>query len=661
MNRRTLVALFLIGLLVPLGAAAGGSLLTDAEPASGDVAIGASDGPTIVVTGISNKIELTEFTPDANTVEVSSDAGNGTFSSNGHTAATADTIEGEWTNLTALNVTGATLTVDPVDKDQASVSGDADTFKYRDTMALDDNKVDFVYSGTSGTTTVTVRGVPANTDIGAVDDTGTLLATATSNANGVVTLSGMANSEHNVSLTEGTRPEVSNLQPDGNLSTAPSELSVDVTDEDFPNGDSVTVEFTLDGSVIDTQTVTSNGTVTTSLPSSGETLGEHTWSVNATDDYGLSDTADARYGIPNELRFVNESDPSQLLNTIEITATFFDGNITTITTTDGTINMTGLDATDEFTVDVEPKTDYYDRTVYIVSIVDQRTVYLLRKNQTIVPSVTNRFTLRDRTGNFDGNGARLKVQKAINESGTNEWRTIHGDEFGVNGVQTQLEKGIRYRLIVTNNDKDTRVLGTYLAEANETVPLTIGSVEGDPVAGTDGYRYNATFDNSTGTPTVRFTYNDTNTSTSELSLTIYEKGNESNVLFRNQTFTNGPYGSISVSEMVPANQSQNTWIVEATIQRNGEQQRITKQVGPRAAILLQVPSWLKVFISIGSIWMVAGLFSRLNGYIGGLVVAGMGGIWWFVDFLPQETGVGVVVLALVTAGILFIKERGAGV
>lgn len=658
MERRTLITLFLVALLVPVGFATAGGLLTDAEPASGDVAIGASDGPTVVVTGINNKIELTEFTPDSNTVEVASDAGNGTFSSNRYTHVRADNIEGTWTNLTALNVTGATLTVDPVDKAQASVSGDTDAFAYRDTIGIDDGNLDFVYSGTSGTTTVTVRGVPANANIGAVDETGTLLATATSNANGVVTLSGMANSEHKVSLTEGTRPEVSNLQPDKNLSTAPSQLSVDITDKDFANGDSVTVEFTLDGSVVDTQTVSSNGTVTTPLPSSGESLGEHTWSVDATDDYGLTDTGSASYGIPNQLRFVNESDGT-LLNTITIEATFFDGDITTITTSDGTINMTGLDATDEFTVDAKPQSLYFDRTVYIVSIVDQRTVYLLRNNQSIVPSVTNRFTLRDRTGDYDGNGARLKIQKAINVSGTSEWQTIHGDEFGVSGVQTQLEKGVRYRLIVTNKDKDTRVLGTYVAEANETVPLTIGTVQGDPVAGSDGYRYNATYDNSTGTPTVRFTYNDSNVSTSELSLTIYQKGNESNVLFRNQTFTNGPYGSISVSEIVPANQSQNTWIVEAYVQRNGEQQRIREQVGPRNAVLLAIPNWLKVFISVGSIWLVAGLFSRLNGHIGGLVVAGMGGMWWFIDFLPQETGIGVVVLSLITAGILFIKERAA--
>jgi len=658
MERGTLITLFLVGLLVPVGFATAGGLLSNAEPASGDVAIGASDGPTVVVTGINNKIELTEFTPDANTVEVASDAGNGTFSSQGHTHVRANNIEGTWTNLSALNVTGATLTVNPVDKQQASISGDADTFDYRDTMQLDDGTIDFTYSGTSGTTTVTVRGVPANANIGAVDETGTLLATATSNANGVVTLSAMANSEHNVSLTEGTRPEVSNLEPNKNLSTAPSELSVDITDKDFANADSITVEFSLDGSVIDTQTVSSNGTVTTPLPSSGESLGEHTWSVDATDDYGLTDTGSASYGIPNQLRFVNESDGT-LLDTITIEATFFDGNITTITTSDGTINMTGLDATDEFTVDAKPQSLYFDRTVYIVSIVDQRTVYLLRDNQSIVPSVTNRFTLRDRTGNFDGNGARLKIQKAINNSGTSEWQTIHGDEFGVSGVQTQLEKGVRYRLIVTNNDKDTRVLGTYVAEANETVPLTIGTVQGDPVAGSDGFRYNATYDNSTGTPTVRFTYNDTNVSTSELSLTIYQKGNESNVLFRNQTFTNGPYGSISVSEMVPANQSQNTWIVEAYVQRNGEQQKIREQVGPRNAVLLAIPDWLKVFISVGSIWLVAGLFSRLNGHIGGLVVAGMGGMWWFIDFLPAETGIGVVVLSLITAGILFIKERAA--
>jgi len=659
MERRTYIALFLIGLLAPGLVLAGTTLILDAEPASGNIPVGAPDGPTVTVTGVSSEMELSEFTPNSSTVQVTSDAGNGTFYSGGNTNVTVDNMEGTWTNTSALNVTGASLYINPSDKPAANVSGDADTFDFRDSYAVDDGTVDFAYSGTSGTTTVTLRGVPASTTIGATDQNGNLLDVSTSDSNGVVTFEGMSNSQYYVTLNTGVAPQLSNLNPDADLDNVPTQLSVDVNDSDFPDGDSVEVEFTLDGSVIDTQTVTSNGTVTTSLPSSGQTAGDHTWSVDAQDDYSLVDNASASYGIPNELRFVNESNVSELVDSpVEITVTFFDGEITERSTTDGTINLTGLDASDSFIVDVAPSQDYFGRTVYIESIIDQQTVYLLNNNQSIVSSVEVRFTLEDRTGNFEGNGARLKIQKALNISGTTDWQTIHSDEFGVSGVQTNLEEGVRYRLVVTNDDGDTRVLGTYTADQSETVPLTIGTVQGDPVAGTDGYRYNATYDNSTGTPVVRFTYNDSNTSTGEISVEIYEYGNESNVLFQNQTFDSGPYGSLSVSEIVPQDQRGKTWTVEATVIRNGEQIKIRETVGPQQPVLVAVPSWLKVFISIGSIWLVAGLFSRLNGHVGGLVVAGMGGLWWFVDWLPEQTGIGVVVLSLITAGILFIKERG---
>jgi len=299
--------------------------------------------------------------------------------------------------------------------------------------------------------------------------------------------------------------------------------------------------------------------------------------------------------------------------------------------------------------------------VYIQSIVDQQTVYLLSNNQSRVSSVEVTFQLRDRTGDFDGNGALLKVQKPINKSGTTDWKTIHGEEFGVDGVTTNLKKDQRYRLIVQNDDGDTRVLGTYVSDANETVVLTVGTVEGDFVSGVDGYKYNATWDNETGTPRVKFQYNDPNSSTSAITIEIYERGNKSNVLFTKQTFDNGPYGNLSVSEFVDKGEYDTEWVVEVTVERNGETHKIREIVGPRNPLLLEMPDYLKVFISIGSIWLVAGLFSRLNGKFGGLVVAGMGAMFYFVGLVPGYLGGGVVALTMLTAGVLFIRgARGGG-
>lgn len=68
-------------------------------------------------------------------------------------------------------------------------------------------------------------------------------------------------------------------------------LSVPISDPEFgtSQGDSVTVEFYLDGNLIDTQTVTSNGTVSTTA--TGLADGAHTWHVELTDSYGLSSTS----------------------------------------------------------------------------------------------------------------------------------------------------------------------------------------------------------------------------------------------------------------------------------------------------------------------------------------------------------------------------------
>jgi lipoprotein signal peptidase len=64
-------------------------------------------------------------------------------------------------------------------------------------------------------------------------------------------------------------------------------------------------------------------------------------------------------------------------------------------------------------------------------------------------------------------------------------------------------------------------------------------------------------------------------------------------------------------------------------------------------------------ISIGSILVISGLFSQANGGLGGIVAAAMGGIWWYVDMLPSEVGVGVVALSMIIAGAIFIRTRGA--
>ena len=77
-------------------------------------------------------------------------------------------------------------------------------------------------------------------------------------------------------------------------------------------------------------------------------------------------------------------------------------------------------------------------------------------------------------------------------------------------------------------------------------------------------------------------------------------------------------------------------------------------------MLDSLPTWLKTLLSAGIILMVAALFSQINAPIGGVVVAGVGAILFYIDFVPPELGAGVVLLSLVGAAAMFVAQQGDG-
>jgi hypothetical protein len=139
-------------------------------------------------------------------------------------------------------------------------------------------------------------------------------------------------------------------------------------------------------------------------------------------------------------------------------------------------------------------------------------------------------------------------------------------------------------------------------------------------------------------------------------VTIHEYNNESNVLFPNKTYL-GPHGQVQVTEPVPQAQNETTWAVKFTYVRNDDANTITTVVGPRKPVLGGMPGWLVTIISLGSLWIVAGLFSQLNGTIGAVTISAMAGVYWYVDFLPPGVGLGVIMLALIMSGILLLRDR----
>jgi len=253
----------------------------------------ASDGPSVKVQG-NHTVNFTSLQPDTNTINIST-TNNGTtvFSSPQPTDATvrADELTGAWTNVTGLNVDQADLTINPDDNAPVVVGGNVETLSYRGARQLDDGVVDFAYSGPSGTSLVTLQGVPANTPIQAVDtQSGATLDVATSDGSGEITFDELDNSDHNVQLQEvdPSAPIIDGASADPDSETVRwrnETLSVGVSDQDFAEtSDEVTVEFTLNGSVVGTDTLTSNGTA--SLQVGGLDEGQQDWSVTATDSFG---------------------------------------------------------------------------------------------------------------------------------------------------------------------------------------------------------------------------------------------------------------------------------------------------------------------------------------------------------------------------------------
>lgn len=645
--------LIFLGILLGFTVMAGASMLSpSAPPTSGTVPVNANNGPQVDVVDASNITMDGTTWPDDNTVVVQTSQGNATFQASGpaNVTVTATNITGTTTNLTELDVATNELYIDPADKPGVNISGDVEHFVWWQTMTVNDGKTDFYYQGASGTTTATVRGVPEDTELAAVDQSNTLLDVATSDTS-------MTNSEHSVTVqTNDGGPSLSNPTPEGDLQMKPSQLCIDVSDPDLPD-DNVSVTFKLDGSQVGTATTKANGQVCTSISSLSR--GEHTASATATDSFGATATQSWSFGVPETLYVRNVTAPNALINDRPVNFTLYEeGDVFTAQTTDGTLNLTNFPINGDIVGRVEAE-NFTTRTFVIEDITNQQNVYLLHRS---VPQVEVRFTLTDRTGNFAGNNATLFIQRPISDTGDLQWKTVIADEFGVNGVTTQLEQDQRYRLIIKNADKDMRVLGTYTADVSETINLEVGSISGKPDTPDGLYTYNFSYQNVSNSSYVKFGFNDTANETDRLYVEIYEYGNESNVLLKNTSF-GGPFGTFALSEGVPSGQKDVTWRVKVTVVRGSETFQLASVVGPQSPVFGDFPGWLMVVISMGTIFAVGGLFSQLNGDIGALVTAGIGAMFWYLDFMPDSIGSGVVALALIMAGVIFLNERrgGAGI
>lgn len=431
-------------------------------------------------------------------------------------------------------------------------------------------------------------------------------------------------------------------------------LEINVSDGTFAtsNDEELTVEFFVDGESVGSDTVFSNGTASVTTQESDG--GDHTWYAVATDKYGLSTTSSTQsFTVPSTITIYNESNVSEIIKPTTVTATFFEGNtVIQNQTTTGNVSLAGLPADRVYVLRLDAD-QYQKRTVILDGIYDQQAVYLLNENAT---SVDSRFTLTDKTGEFPKSSSFLQVQRPINTSSGTEYRTVAGGTFGPAGVTSTLETDQRYRLIVENDEGDTRVVGSYTPVTSEQVELVIGEIDYGLTEG-ETYSWGATFVNDSQGERIVFKYKDPDDETGDIRVVIHERGAPNNEIL-NDTFR-GPYGELTVTEMLNSSQANKSWEVSFRATKNGSSESGQAVVGESVAnVPLPLDPVHKFGLSVGALLIVAGLGANIDPGVGAVVTSLTAGLLVFLEWLPPEVGLPAVALALIVSAIWIVRFRG---
>jgi hypothetical protein len=587
-------------------------------------------------------LELTSETVSINQID---------FSSPGSVSFNIDRYNSGWLNISNATAGGDWIEIDRDSGRRVDLRGDITDANLSADITLDDGATDFRVNGTgSGTASVKVYGLPANTQLRAID-TGQseLLDVVTTDGSGVATFD-IGLSSHTVQLTttaDTDAPTQNNASPDGPQMTPPSDISVDIDDADLPY-DEIDVTISLDGNQIHTETIQNAQTITTPIPQSGQTGGQHSYTVVAEDAYGNTNTEVYDYSVPDTLFVRNATNHTQLVPANGEITFFGENAVYTRTTDDGTLNLTGLPVNQEFLVRVEPTdSNYTTRIYYFESIYVQQSAYLL--NTSAYSTIESRFVLNDPTGEF-GSESVLSIQRPIVINGTQTWQTVYADEFGSEGITAVLQEDERYRLKISN-DQTEQLIGPYRADVGETVQVE----PGDPTVTlpnfTDGWAANASIVDGN----LQWRYSDPSGETDRLDVTIYEKNNESNVLFDDEYFN---IGNASAAPNLTANQSELTWVVEFEVNRDGEEFTERIEVGAPNEQAGQLGGNWQTIAGVLLLFLLAAAFSQLNAAVGAVVVSLFGGLLWFIGLLGGATTGGAVVVALFISITNHVRTSG---
>lgn len=633
MNNRRAVTLVLLVVLVVGATPALAAIADYATTIEGDVPVATDQTPrAIIVAPDGSELNLVDMwegdelnitTPEGD-MRVSGDPG-------AEFRIHVDDIEGAQTQITGIQAGGNWIELDPADKNRVDVRGDADTLSFSH-IGVNDGDTDLQVGGPAGgSAELRLHGLAGSTQYALYDPSADAVL-------GTLTTDGTGTGAGTVDLPDGTHalqvrtadgfaaPTLSNPDPSDEVTERPTNLSVDVGAQAFP----AEVTFSLEGSQVATRTVSSNGTVTVDMSENVSDLGAYNWSAAATDGLGQTATRDVSFETPSTLTVREEHAPETLITNSSASLRFFtvDGEIAIERPiTNGTVDLEGLPNSPFVVVAGSP--NHYTRTIYLDSIFEQQSMYLL--NETVFPraqneAVRSRFIYEDLTGDFPREDATIQIQRAIdlNGDGTSEYRTVTGDQWGAsNEFEAILERGARYRILLVNQATgEEYVSGSHIPTEELTQTIRVSGLVAE-AANASGVVGLAEYD--AGNQTIDIAYSDPDGATESLQVTVETRGGD--VIY---TDTASDVGTYATSVALNDTEAEQDYVVRFDA---GSRHQSAIPVGSGSVVLpFVVPSWLLTGLGTMAITFVGLLYGPRTAVLGAwamvFVSAGLAMFGW---------------------------------
>jgi hypothetical protein len=355
------------------------------------------------------------------------------------------------------------------------------------------------------------------------------------------------------------------------------------------------------------------------------------------------------------------SDDPQLIDNATVEFRLFEegsDRVFTRSTDDGVISIEDLPTNTAFSVTAKAD-GFVTRQTFFESARQQQQIFLLNNSS---DSDLVRFNIEDRTGLFD-QGVRVQIERSLNtsDSPTNQERyvIVGGDIVGGQlSFDTELERNIRYRISVANDQGDSRELGSFLIKTEQAVNLVISGIDVGFVE-PGRTQINVTQDISdSGTKTIQFSAVDVDEETTNLQVEIINRETDTVVDSGGTTDTIGSF----VFTSVQPNSSDTDFLVRYSYDRDGETVEATVGAGTSEFPLLDEldSGWAQIF-GVGFLLIFAGIFSRGNATIGALVIPGVALLLYIIGLLDGVVTVATITFAFAIAIGVTILESDARV